>query len=249
MKAYVINMEKSVDRRNYVTNLLDSISYVDYEVINAVNGKELSQSEINEYFDRNFFINKYIKEPSAGQIGCCLSHFKCYKNIINNGDNAAIIFEDDITLKRDFKNDLEKLKPIYCSEKPVIILLSGWYWFNKEFNLNGIKVRKVYDGFLAQSYIINKAAAQKILELKPGFVADDWSFYKSLGIEIYGVSPRIFDQRWSEDSKSTINYENMILKGHYLRKVFIYGKELCRKLGRLCGRFESCDYLDNLKKR
>ena len=133
---------------------------------------------------------------------------------------------------------------MYLSKNPIIILLSGWYWFSNELNFNGVKIRKVQDGFLAQSYIINRAAASILIDLKPGVVADDWIFYKSLGIKIYGVSPRIFDQRWSKESPSTINYDNKMIKGHPLKKILIYSKELRRKFGKLIGHFESCDYFE-----
>ena len=74
--------------------------------------------------------------------------------------------------------------------KPKILFLSGdyWFWQNKP-------ITRVFDAVGSYAYMINSAAASIISHKvdKPSNVADDWAFYKSLGVKLYAIHPYIVD--------------------------------------------------------
>ena len=70
MKVYVINMERSVNRRTSMEEQLRKLG-VDYEIVKAVDGSQLTDDAIhNEGREDDPF--------SRSEIGCMLSHCKVY---------------------------------------------------------------------------------------------------------------------------------------------------------------------------
>ena len=51
----------------------------------------------------------YNVEFSRGQMGCYLSHIKCYEDFLKTDYKYLIILEDDIIIKENFKEDINKL--------------------------------------------------------------------------------------------------------------------------------------------
>ena len=72
-----------------------------FKRIDAVDGKKLSQQELNE---KTTFFSRMFSTRSI--IGCFLSHNKVWQTIVNSGDNYAIIMEDDCELQPNFQEDL-----------------------------------------------------------------------------------------------------------------------------------------------
>ena len=104
--VYVISLKRSVERRNHAIDQLNSLK-VPFQIIEAVDGYELSDQEIQTNIDfgqRKF--GSRSRHPWRGVIGCVLSHFKVYLKMIEENIQAACILEDDIDLKKDFKNYL-----------------------------------------------------------------------------------------------------------------------------------------------
>lgn len=205
----------------------------------------------NWQFDIKKFEQRYVRKLLPGVLGCTLSHQKCYQKFLMTDDPYVMIFEDDLVVARkpdEIRQIIESLKSLYEQEKPIIILFSGWFWWSRMTDVHGVKLGRVIDGFLAQSYLINKAAARLMLEEKPFIVADDWKYFRQKGINIYGVRPRCFEQLWSEETNSSIDYTDFAnLSGHWSMKIRVYVQELSRKLMSLIGHFESCAYLDECK--
>ena len=203
--TFIINLKKDIERKQYVLDLLKPYEdLLTSKVIDAVEGKLLSQEDLNKQFDVSYAYRRYGHFLNAGEIGCTLSHFKCYRELVNSEDNFACIFEDDITLMHNL-NILDSLRSCVDVEKPVILLLSGDYWYNKRYRDGNPSVMSVYDAVGSYAYLINKAAAKCILQKNPRAcnVADSWAYYKSLGINIYAVYPYVVDAN-IENFKSSI---------------------------------------------
>ena len=243
MKAYIINLEKASHRREYMKNVLETMPYLNYEFIQAVDGNRLSDFEKQNIFDRRKFFNRYLRNPSNGEIGCTLSHQKCYQKVLDGEENYSFIFEDDLIINEDIKEKIELLRPIYDTNKPVIVLFSGWFWFFNRKNVNGIVLGTVFDGFLAQSYIINKAAAKCLYDKQPSILPDDWKSLRKKGVKIFGVIPHPCEQDWGEGLGYSIDHSQKVVKGHHLQKINIILLILQRKFFEFVKHFESCDYL------
>lgn len=96
MRAYVINLARSSDRRAHITAELERAGLT-YDIISAVDGQDLDLSD-PAVIDPSFVAR--IVFP-AGSAGAALSHLSAYRKIIDDGLNAALVIEDDIVLPPD----------------------------------------------------------------------------------------------------------------------------------------------------
>lgn len=90
---FVISLERAPERRHAITSHLDSLG-LEYEVINGVDGKQLSEQEILDVLGEGVSFDR-------GVIGCYLSHIKVYKLILERNISMALILEDDAILHPD----------------------------------------------------------------------------------------------------------------------------------------------------
>lgn len=212
MKTFVINLKRNVSRREHMIKVLSNFSNIlETTFIEAVDGKELlksNQNNISILFDRNKSLLKYGRDLYPGEIGCTLSHRKCYKEIVNSKIDYALILEDDIKLECNNIDIIKKLMHYIKKNEPTIILLSNNVWYTRKKDLGNFKLLKVYDAYFSHSYIINYAAAKIILGCKPFYLADDWKFIRNLGIKIYSLFPYLTKQYDYEEIESNICNEH-----------------------------------------
>lgn len=203
--TYIINLESEVKRKQYMEVLLSKQFISNYSFIEAVQGNCISLTKLIEKFDEELAYNRYGRKLNRGEIGCTLSHFKCYEKIATEND-YALILEDDISVIGDI-GAISMLDPILKKDVPVIVFLSGDYWFYKKrkFYAN-LEIASVYDAVGSYAYFINKAAAKLILRKnnKASNVADDWALYRRQGVNLFAVYPYLVDAN-IESFESTIN--------------------------------------------
>lgn len=220
MITYIINLETSTARMNHMSEIMSDYGFINYAFISAVNGREMSEEERQAAFDYNRSFRRYGREIGPGEVGCALSHRKCYQSLLDSDNQYALVLEDDITIVGDISVLKEKyVTETLNTEKPTIIFLSGDYW-----RLNSGNLVRVYDANGAYAYLINKAAARVILSSgKPFSVADDWRVVKKLGVRYYAVYPYCVDanmemEKYSSDvmqkawgnNKSHMSIDNLI---------------------------------------
>lgn len=109
-KIILINLDKDKARLAYVKNQLDNL-YLPFERLEAINGKEYMEKDGSEY-DEKLTIKELGIKLTTGEIGCALSHKRCYQKFLNdpeyNDTKYLLILEDDITFHKDFKKILEE---------------------------------------------------------------------------------------------------------------------------------------------
>lgn len=207
MKAYTINLKRSIERRSHVNNQLSKIPFIDNEFIEGVDGSLLSEEELSQ-FDQNKAYKRYGRLLKLGEIGCTLSHRKCCERLLQSKHDAVIIFEDDIILRNDEERIWSSLYTTIQKETdPTIILLSGGYWSHGKTNKKDLSLQKIYSAYYTHSYIMNRAAATLILSHTSDYLADDWRLLKKRGLRLYGVKPHIVDQQWDGSVPSMIQNE------------------------------------------
>lgn len=205
INIYVINLKKDLDRKMYMEKTLSSCKKCDVEFVEAVYGKELSDIQLNNLFDRRLAYKRYGRDINLGEIGCTLSHMRCYEKLVNSANNYALILEDDITLLRDI-NDVQYLVKYLDAPCPIILFLSADYWYYRKKHLVGeYSIASVFDAVGAYAYLINKRAAQLILHKnrKGAHVADHWALFRNQGIKLKAVYPYMIDAN-IENFESTI---------------------------------------------
>ncbi|AEE17296.1 glycosyltransferase family 25 protein [Treponema brennaborense] len=244
MNTYVINLPRDAERKRYMQKILQEQNFKNVVFVEAVYGKSLSAQEKERLFDSAAFTKKYAKLPNDAQIGCTLSHRKCYEEFLQSGEKSCLILEDDIAPKSEMMPVVKKIQQFLESkEEPAIVLLSGWFWYTKKEFFAGNALGSLYSGFLAHSYMLNARGAELLLAQKPYYVADDWyEFRKNFGIKMYGLLSHIINQQWNGNFKSntdslSIKYE----KGFICAKLALRFKGLAQKMLALIGHYEGVE--------
>ncbi len=238
IKTFVVNLEKSTVRRKYMEDLLSKYVFLDVEFIKAIDGRKLSDEERFEHFDDIKCQSLIGRRLNGGEVGCTLSHRKCYEALLNSDSQYALIFEDDISFIRDL-NEIKRynIDEILNKEMPVALMLSGdfWYWRDGD-------IVHVYDCVGAYAYLINREAAKMILSNKAATVSDYWRYHISMGLKIYAIKPYMVDANLNMDLLSSdveqyswgIDRWNM----SFFNSVISYGHSIIKKLLKSTGHFE-----------
>lgn len=240
IKAYIINLKTSSARKEYMSKLLSNYKFNSLEFIEAVDGRTMDPQERLSLFDVTESYKRYGRYLNGGEIGCTLSHFKCYEAFINSNETAVLILEDDISIMRELsEDDADKVIRFMSSDdEPRILFLSGDYWYwNKQ------PIARVYAAVGSYAYIINKSAAKLILKniKRPSNVADDWRVYRALGIKLYATYPYVVDANIvdipSEIEQDYWGFHRDRMAWRYLFCSFIVG--IIKKILVKIGHFES----------
>jgi glycosyl transferase, family 25 len=213
--VFVISLKESDQRRKRTEKHLKEIG-LPFEWFDAVNGKDLSQEEINNLCDTEA-IKEHPVWLSRGAIGCALSHYYLYHEIIKRNLPFALILEDDIIMEKDF---LDCFDPLTNSlkEREIVALFYQSKSILKLIASSKISLGKKYSTYLPEkisqpistgAYIITLSACKSLIEviLPVRCSADTWSLYHSLGAfdRLRCLYPRPVD---STDEASTIQYKN-----------------------------------------
>lgn len=198
--TYIINLKTSTIRHDYMEKILEPYDFLHIEYIDAVDGRIMSKSALGKQFDYKESWKKYGRVLNNGEVGCTLSHRKCYEALICSNEEYALILEDDISIV----GNLNIIKNVMIDQllnypRPRIVFLSGDYWF---WNMkNG--VAKVFSSVGSYAYLINKTAAKAILEKRAFTVADDWDYLRTLHVKYYAMYPYVIDANLKMDILST----------------------------------------------
>jgi glycosyl transferase family 25 len=98
LHAYVINLDRSPDRRAHIAAELATTG-IDYEWIRGVDGRELDLTD-SEIIEPAALTGTWFR---PGVLGCALSHLNAYRKILAADLDAALMLEDDIRLPADLE--------------------------------------------------------------------------------------------------------------------------------------------------
>lgn len=149
---FIINLPQSNDRRDFMKAQCESLC-IPPVFIDAVYGKDLSESEISQYCNQNKAKQLFGRELLLGEIGCALSHKKIYQKMIDDNIPYAVIIEDDAIVSRDIEC---VLKSILSSKLNWDLILLGHH----KNNVKGIKSPiSLWDKhFISTKYILGRLA-------------------------------------------------------------------------------------------
>jgi glycosyl transferase, family 25 len=187
VRAYVINLARSPDRRAHITAELEKIG-LDYELITAVDGHKLDLHDSTVIDPALFAKNSF----SAGTAGCALSHLRACQKIVADGLDEALILEDDITLSAELGALADAVAGHLTGAE--VALLNYASWDTCKASPEGsvdlpsarllalpIDVGQVMN---AAAYVITREACKRMDEnvLPVRANADDWRFFYKEGI-------------------------------------------------------------------
>jgi glycosyl transferase family 25 len=195
MKTFVINLPRSTERRERMGRMLAAYPELEVEFIDAVDGCALTDEEREERFDTRMGDFRTLGRMRPGEIGCTLSHQKCYHRIVDERIPCALILEDDLKEGADFGAAVRLLEPLLDTPAPRAILLSGRFWWMTARQIDRThRLARVFDAFLTHAYMINLAGARVLVDDRPGYIADNWRYLIRRGLHLYGVVPHFADQ-------------------------------------------------------
>lgn len=157
----IINLKRREDRKKSMASKLFEQNITKYDFFEAVDGKLLEPSpNIKKLFKNNDF--NYRK----GVIGCALSHYTIWNNLINDNKNSYyVILEDDIKLTPNFNILLDKCISIIKSQNIEYALIGGYQIKEEICSDDNIVFSKITEPICsgAFGYIISKKACIKLV--------------------------------------------------------------------------------------
>lgn len=220
MKFFIINLEQDIKKREKITAFCESFG-LDYEIIPAVYGKALSKDEIKQNtYPKNEQLKLFKRELGLGEIGCAISHRKCYEEIIKRDLKEAIILEDDAVFNEEL---IEFLKHIDELPKDLELLLLGHYkqmYYDDGFMIdspyyrkyskvvaNKWKIRRLVGGGNGtHGYLITNDGAKKLSKLMNKiYLPADWYTNNDKHTNVYALFPTIINPDLAEFSSTQLN--------------------------------------------
>ena len=113
LKVFVISLDRAVDRRAHMENLLAGLG-LRAEFVSAVDGRALSEADLAQY-DARLARMDYRAEMTPSEIACYLSHYRIYERICREALPLALILEDDIHIEPNF---LEAVNALAAQDEP-----------------------------------------------------------------------------------------------------------------------------------
>ncbi|MCT8654222.1 glycosyltransferase family 25 protein [Glaesserella parasuis] len=194
--GYVINLNHRTDR---LYNFYQHPDAKYFERVAAIDKTAIQQLD-NSVGGEFLFDNRYIKEThrrdvTSGEIGCTLSHIKCWQKIANHSkledDDFAVVAEDDVVLCEEFANyicELQKLLKDFPNVHLILLQRLEYEQDNsldfagedtRNFQLKGYDNSRQFDNHGSALYLIKKKQVKEILNTlsstKPSWLADGFS--------------------------------------------------------------------------
>ncbi len=210
---FVISLKKSINRRESLKALFQEKN-IAFEWMDAVYGKDLSESEMKQYCDLEA-IEKNPTWLNRSAIGCALSHYNAYQEILKRKLPYAVIFEDDVIPEKNFLLELQSIIPHLKKSEIIALFYQSWVPLQLEKNSAEGTDRKHTLYHLADyrqlvssaAYLISYEACKLLTEkmLPIRLTADSWGEYQKVDAikSLRCVYPRLVDVA---DAKSTIEY-------------------------------------------
>lgn len=207
IKTYVISLKDEIVRRNSISKQIEKI-FFEFEYIDAVDFR-MASSDLLERHTHKYKVGSIRRRLTKGEVGCALSHFKCYQSFLSDNFDWAWVIEDDADLSRLTNDSVEKIISL-VAENNIDVVILGYSKLSKNEELDFYKFEPIRKLFVSEhfalgepwknwtcgtvSYLISKSGAKKMLDYfsdgKVITVADDWMFFeKNIGLNITHLRP------------------------------------------------------------
>ena len=100
-KVFCISLKRASERRARMISRLNELN-VDYQIVDAVDGRELDMSTLDGRLRQDFWRRQKGKDLAPNEVGCYLSHYNIWRQIVDEKMESAIIVEDDADFSADF---------------------------------------------------------------------------------------------------------------------------------------------------
>jgi GR25 family glycosyltransferase involved in LPS biosynthesis len=205
MLVYIVSLP-STERASSVIERFNSLGY-SFVLSPAIDCRKRELTDLSNTFGIEMFRARYNRMPLVGEIGCTLSHLLTIQNINNNLFDAGVIFEDDAipllssTLFKEIYLDILRSsfdivvlgysKANDATEK-YINIVNPFMSLYSSVSPYSIGVRHHHSTCGTVGYVVKNKAIDTISSITiPCHLADDWSYYSSLGLAVGYISPML----------------------------------------------------------
>ncbi|XP_037784027.1 glycosyltransferase 25 family member-like [Penaeus monodon] len=214
-QIYLISLARRHERRERMLQCFDELG-LDVKIFDAVDGQLLNDSYLKQLGVKQL---AGYKDPWAqrdmtfGEIGCFLSHYFIWEDIVNNGYKKVLLFEDDIRFEPFFKEKVRHMVRqstelvdwdlIYLGRKKLKSADEPWV------DDSDYLVHVGYS-YWTLCYVITLEGAKKLLDGEP--------LGKMLPVDEY--LPIMFDRHPDEEWKES--FDNRNLNAYSVSPLFVY---------------------------
>ncbi|KAF2364663.1 Glycosyl transferase family 25 [Trinorchestia longiramus] len=170
---YLINLERRHERRNRMEACFDELGF-DVSAIDAVDGKTLNESKLEEM---GVEVMAGYQDPwsgrqmTYGEIGCFLSHYKVWQDVVKNGYRTVLLFEDDIRFEPFFREHLSSLmrhvEDIRLDWDLIYLGRKKLKHAEEEWVEDSSRLVHVQYSYWTLCYVLSARGAAKLLNAKP----------------------------------------------------------------------------------
>ena len=218
---YIIEMSGS-KRAEGIKSQLNSLN-LRFEIQEAVNGKDLTESEISRLVDLKSCDARLGYRISSSMIGAGLSHREVYKKGYQGEHSWILVLEEDVGLK-DLNFNLIKTAISIAGNKPTIIqlfsratrLVKTPEILKGENNEFIFEFNKRIVGSGAPAYLINRAAIVLALEVDRLDGTADWPPWAQK-VKMLCIYPWIFSE--SNEGSTVSGLISMSRRKYLLRRL------------------------------
>ena len=92
---YLINLDRDQARLRQVTQQLQT-ARLPFTRLPAVDGRQLPPSAVQRLYDVSTNARCYHSDLSPGELGCYASHLSAWRQLLESGEDMALVLEDDV---------------------------------------------------------------------------------------------------------------------------------------------------------
>ncbi|XP_053224862.1 procollagen galactosyltransferase 1 isoform X2 [Podarcis raffonei] len=173
-EVFMINLKRRTDRRERMLRALYE-QEIDCKVVEAVDGKAMNTSQVEALGIKMLpgYKDPYHGRPlTKGELGCFLSHYKVWQEVVERGLEKSVVFEDDLRFEIFFKRRMMNL--IYDLEEEGLdwdLIYIGRKRMQVEHPEKAVPhVRNLVEAdysYWTLAYVISLQGAQKLLDAQP----------------------------------------------------------------------------------
>ena len=171
-KVYLINLERRPDRLSNMESIFKELQ-IKFTKIPAVDGKTDVTEKYLEYHGIKMmsdFSEPYHQRPlTFGEIGCFMSHYNIWKDMLEQNLNEIVVFEDDVRFEPFFKQKLTSVREELEHMEWDLVFLGRKILANYEENWVDKSDWLVHVNYTywTLGYMLKHSGAKKLVEEKP----------------------------------------------------------------------------------
>ncbi len=191
-KIFVISLPDSLRFQSLQKQLNSQL--IDYAVIKAVDGHQISDVELEQGVDQESCLARLGYRISRPLIGCAMSHRKAYRQFLSSNAKWAVVFEEDVRIQSEFESRIGSILYDFDVEAPTIVqLFTRGERFVFRANSRGLQDSYFLFEFAsipgqAAAYLINRSAAELALTTERIDGPSDWPNWASR-VKFFSVYP------------------------------------------------------------